>query len=291
MKPKTILLIQLLTFSVFLGRAYQFIFFDIPFRSLFWDERLMTPIVQRFGLSWNDYITNLKIAQNQELIIQIIGIFLLFFAIAALFSHYHKKWLNRLFISGSVILFGLSLLYWKEHFYYIGQLIEYAIQCSTPIFLVLFLKYQAIDKIPKLFIFSLKLVIALTFIGHGLYAFGVYPIPGNFVQMCLDVFLLDDFQAKVFLKTAGILDFLAVALLFIPKTAKIGIWYCIIWGFLTAFARIVANFDFNIPFISLHQWLWETVVRLPHGGLPLFLLNLNRNLFRASGQIPQNTKV
>ncbi len=269
---KPILLIQILTFSVFMGRAYQFIFFDIPFRSLFWDENLMTPIVQTFGISWNSYINDLEIAANQELIIQIIGCFFLFLAICIVVIHRYKKWLVRLLTLGSVLLFCLSLLYWKEHFYYIGQLIEYTIQWSTPIFLILFLKYQNDSRFPNSTIFLLKVVIAMTFIGHGLYAFGVYPIPGNFVQMCLDVFPLDDFQAKVFLKTVGVLDFLAVALLFVPKFERVGIWYCIIWGFLTAFARIVANFDLDIPFVSLHQWLWETIVRLPHGGIPLLLL-------------------
>lgn len=277
---KTIRLLQLLTFSIFIGRAYQFIFFDIPFRSLFWDEDLMTSIVQLFGFSWNDYITNLEIAQNQEFIIQVIGIFLVFTAITTFFSHYNKKWLNRFLVFGSFILFCLSLLYWKEHFYYIGQLIEYSIQWTTPILLVLFITYQnRKEKFTQLVIIT-KIVIALTFIGHGLYAFGVYPIPGNFVQMCLDIFLLDDFQATIFLKTVGILDFIAATLLFIPKVDKVGIWYCIIWGFLTAFARVIANFDINIPWLSLHQWLWETIVRLSHGGIPLVLLLSIRHQIR-----------
>jgi hypothetical protein len=269
---KTIRLLQFLTFSIFIGRAYQFIFFDIPFRSLFWDENLMTSIVQLFDLSWNDYINNLEIARTQESMIQVIGGFLVFAAIATFFSHYNKKWLNRFLSFGSFILLCLSLLYWKEHFYYFGQLIEYSIQWTTPILLVLFINYQNRKEKFHQFVLITKIVIALTFIGHGLYAFGVYPVPGNFVQMCLDVFLLDDFQATLFLKTVGILDFIAAALLFIPKVDKVGIWYCIIWGFLTAFARIIANFDINIPWLSLHQWLWETIVRLSHGGIPLVLL-------------------
>ncbi len=269
LKSKSILLIQLLTFSVFIGRAYQFIFFDIPYRSLFWDENLMTPLVEYFGLSWNQYINNLEIAQNQELIIQIIGFFLLGLAVLSMFSHYKKRWINRLLLIGAVILFTLSLLYWKEHFYYVGQLIEYTIQWTTPIGLVFFINKTLKHNSQIVFI---KTVIALTFIGHGFYAFGFYPVPGNFVQMCLDAFPFSEIQAIHFLKIIGGLDFLAAILLFTPKTVKVALWYCIIWGFLTAFARVVANFDILIPWLSLQQWLWETIVRLPHGGIPLFLL-------------------
>jgi len=78
-------------------------------------------------------------------------------------------------------------------------------------------------------------------------------------------FHLSDSQALWWLKVAGVIDFIAAAALFIPALMRPAIWYCIVWGTLTAFARIVSNFSFDLPLDSLHQWLHETIFRLPHG--------------------------
>ena len=234
----------------------------------------MTPVVKLFGMTWESYISNMEIAYMQESIMQIIGVFYLVLGVLVFFAKAERKWIKTLLWIGSFFLFCLSLLYWKEQFYRIGQLVEYTIQWSTPILLIF-----AIYRLPNNFNFRLlmKIAIALTFIGHGLYAFGYYPTPGNFMQMTIDMFAMNDGQAAIFLKTVGALDFVAAIGIFFPILWKSSIIYCIIWGFATAFARIVANFDMQIPIETLHQWLYETVYRLPHGGIPLLLLFLMRD--------------
>ncbi|MFK7950331.1 MAG: hypothetical protein AB8G11_22270 [Saprospiraceae bacterium] len=272
---KELLLLQILAATVFFGRAWQHLFWDVPFRTLLWDEGWITPIVQRFGMTWEDYISNMEIAAWQEIIMQVVGVFYLILGLLVFFANKvsgqakaKRKWIKSLLWIGSFFLFCLSLLYWKEQFYRIGQLIEYTIQWSTPIFLIVAIYHSSNNFNFRLLI---KIAIALTFVGHGLYAFGYYPTPGNFMQMTIDMFAMNDTQASIFLKTVGTLDFVVAVGLFFPKFWKPSIIYCIIWGFATAFARIVANFDVQIPMETLHQWLHETVYRLPHGGLPLLL--------------------
>jgi hypothetical protein len=266
-------LLKIITISVLLGRAWQHLFWDVPFRALLWDESLMTSVVKMLGMSWQDYITNLEIAYQQEFVVQMIGVFYLLLIVFIFFIKAEKRWIKWLLWLSSVFLFALSLLYWKENFYRIGQLIEFTLQTTTPIFLI-FAIYKTQNT--TAFRFWLKVAIAFTFVGHGLYAFGYYPVPGTFVQMVLDMLVLNDGQAATLLKVMGVLDFAVAIGLFLPFVWKFSVWYCIIWGFATAFARIVANFDSFAPIQSLHQWLPETIYRLPHGGIPLFLWFLMR---------------
>ncbi|NJN78538.1 MAG: hypothetical protein HC803_09635 [Saprospiraceae bacterium] len=242
-----ILILKILTISVLLGRAWQHLFWDVPFRALMWDESLMTPVVKMFGMSWQDYIMNLEIAYQQEFVMQVIGVFYLILIVFIFFVNAARKWIKPFLWLSSFFLFALSLLYWKENFYRIGQLIEYTIQWTIPIFLI-FAIYKTQNTTQ--FRFWLKIAIALTFIGHGLYAFGYYPVPGKFVQMILDMLALNDGQATMLLKVMGVLDFVVAIGLFLPFFWKISIWYCVLWGFATAFARIVTNFDAMMPMES-----------------------------------------
>ncbi len=273
-------LLRILAATVFFGRAWQYLFWDVPFRTLLWDEGWMTAVVNFFGMSWEAYISNMEIVVWQDIVIQIIGVFYLVLGLFGLFAtevsgqaSAKRRWIKSLLWIGSFFLFCLSLLYWKEQFYRFGQLVEYTIQWSTPILLIL-----AIYRLPNNFYFRflIKIAIALTFIGHGLYALGYYPTPGNFMQMTIDMFAIDDGQASVFLKTVGILDLVVALGIFIPYVWKPAVIYCVVWGFATAFARIVINFDTQMPIETLHQWLHETVYRLPHGGIPLLLWLLMR---------------
>ncbi len=267
-------LLQIFTASIFIGRGWQHLFWDVPFRELLWDEHLMTPVIQFFGSTWNTYISNLQITYWLDFSVQIIGVFYLFLGGAVFAVAPNRLWIKNLIWISSFFLFCLTLLYWKEHFYRIGQLIEYTLQWATPILLIIAV-YHTKNNVKLRF--WIKITVALTFMGHGLYALGYYPIPGSFIQMILDVFALNNSEAATFLMLIGILDFVVTLGLFLPKVWQFSVWYCILWGFATAFARIIANFDLNMPLESLHQWFYETIYRLPHGGIPLLLWFLMRD--------------
>jgi hypothetical protein len=269
---REILGLKILVICLFLGRAYQGIFFDLPLRTFLWDEALLKGVVTWLtGDTWQNYVTNKSM--NTDSIINTIGwsIGVFWVGCAALVLLFQEKraWLRYIFYIGAVSLICLALLYWKEKFKAAGQLFEYASQISAPLVLV----YVVLNGMntPR-FRLVLKLVIATTFICHGLYAIGYYPQPGIWIQWCMDTFYFPtDESAQLFLKVMGILDFAAAALLFFRPTFPIAIWYCILWGFMTALARVWCNFYLEFPLNSLHQWGYQTLLRLVHGGLPLLL--------------------
>ena len=57
---RILFIVQLATFAVLVGRGYQFIFWDAPYRALFFDEALLSPIINLTGSSWKDVVTNLE---------------------------------------------------------------------------------------------------------------------------------------------------------------------------------------------------------------------------------------
>ena len=90
-------------------------------------------------------------------------------------------------------------------------------------------------------------MIGITFLSHGLYAFGFYPVPGNFIDMTISIFGISETEARTFLWIAGIIDVLILPLLFVNKMLKIVVIYSVFWGFLTALARVFANFSIDFP--------------------------------------------
>ena len=93
---------------------------------------------------------------------------------------------------------------------------------------------------------------------------------------------------KLFLKIMGILGFVVAGLIFWKLTFPVAVWYCIVWGTLTALARIIANVYWASFSEDLHQWWFETLYRFVHGGLPLFLWWLSR--LQASGDSLGNSQ-
>ncbi len=258
-------ILRILVFFVFIGRAWQHLFWDVPFRELLWDEEKMSGIVAfLFKTDWAIYISSPSVNFWIDNTSVVWGVFYIICAVATLLFSEQRKWLGGWLIAGSVSLFLLSLLYWLEKFMSIGQLLELTLQVGSPLILYFFIKKPSFDTL-----FFIKIIIALTFIGHGSYALGWYPVPAHFVQMMIDGFGVNEVNALLFLKIVGVVDIIAAIGLFVPALIRVSLWYCIIWGILTAFARLVANWDMNIPLETLHRWWFEVAFRLVHGGIPL----------------------
>ena len=275
-----LLLIQIArisTFFIFIGRAYQHIFRDAPYRALLWSEDLLSGIVENlFHITWEEYVTDLTIADNIYLGIKVVGVFYLFCAIFTIFANISYKILGRLFLLGGAFgLTILALLYSKEKFFHVGQFFEYAIQILSPVILYLLLFTEV--EIKRIRLLAL-IAIALTFSCHGLYAIGYYPRPGTFITMTMNILPLSEPSAHTLLKIAGIMDFVIAIGIFIPKTSFISLIYAFIWGLLTALARVVGHFYIDFLWDTIHQWLWEMIIRLPHGLIPLFVIVLDRKL-------------
>lgn len=269
--PKSLL--KLCVIFIFLGRAYQYLFYNAPFRALLWDENLLKPLVeQMFNTNWNAYVTDLSIDKYIQASIKTNGLLYLVAAICTAFiDKSNARYLKYPIMIGGFLLALLSFLTLKERFFQYGQFFEHAIQVGIPFLLLHVIRKDGFTFQIK---FILKVLIGLTFISHGLYAFGYYPIPGHFIDMTINGLGVSENMAIAILKTAGILDFAISILIFLPRTYKYALWYAFIWGILTAFARIVAGFNADFIFASLHQTVYLTLYRLPHGLIPLLLLIL-----------------
>lgn len=174
----------------------------------------------------------------------------------------------KVFKMVSFLLAFLAFCYWKDKFYQIGELMEYALQVGVPLFFI-----WAVQPEKKGLETWMLAATAITFVGHGLYAVGFHPRPGHFSSMVINAFGIGDAWASQFLTLMGVLDFVAAAMLFLPGKWKIpALWYCVVWGFVTAFARLWVNFFPEFWMESLHQWFYEFLYRGPHFLVPLALL-------------------
>jgi len=266
-----LLLLKTSVFLIFIGRAWQHLFWDAPYRSFFWDENLLKPFIEgAFNIPWKDYVTSTKTDDFIQNCIRGNGFLYLLASLCPLtISKNNQKWLQIPIFIGGISLVLLSILLTKEKFYHIGQFFEHSIQFGLPFVFLLYFK----NPLWKNFVLILKILVAITFFSHGLYAFGFYPVPGKFVDMVIQIFGISEDIAIIFLYIAGIMDFIvAIILLFIPKVIKYALWYAVAWGLLTAFARVVANFYIAFPWQSIHQNLYETVYRIPHGLTPFLIL-------------------
>jgi len=267
-KNTVLFLLKLSCFCVFIGRAYEHLFWDAPFRSLLWDQKLLSPIVEGvFNTNWKDYVTSPFADKTIQTIMKINGAFYAICAIVSLSIHENsKKFFKVILGTGGVFLFFLALLLTKSKFYHVSMFFEHSIQFGAPFVLLYLLKVK--QDFTKL-VMPLKVIIALTFVSHGVYAIGtVYPLPGNFVTMTLNILPVTENLAKSLLYVAGLLDFVAAILIFVPKVSRVALLYAAFWGIVTAFARVLSGLTYEVSLLTLHQYLFATVYRIPHGLIP-----------------------
>ena len=260
-----------------LGYAWQHLFFDVPYPILLWDEGLLQPCAQFFGIEWSVWTDTIFSYDHITIFAKCVGLLFIFTAIFILFLRDKININTRLLsiryfdflllLSGCILLF-ISFLSCKDQYYRPVQFLEYSLQ--WPLVFVLYMYNTLISRqlVKKILI----ALIVFTFASHGLYALNLYPIPTSFINMGINILQLDEQTTRTFLKIMGGLDLFFCALLFVPKLQKTALVYCIIWGFLTALARICAN-------INLHDWGYtfgrygfEFLIRTPHFLIPLCLL-------------------
>jgi len=263
-------ILRLATVLLFAGRAWQHLFWDAPFRALLWDQDIMEGIILSLrGGTWQEFVTS----ENTDRFIRILTLsFGFFYSVMAMLSLFVSKGMRKLtwlYVLSSFFLAFLAFLYCKEKFYHMGQFFEYAIQILLPVLFI----YRTTGRIePSKLTLFLKVATALTFSAHGLYAIGFYPQPGVFIDMAIQIFNMSEPHVKIFLKVAGVLDFVISILIFIPRVSKYALLYAVVWGGLTALARTWAYFELDFIMQSLHQHLYQTLYRVPHMLVPLAAL-------------------
>ena len=272
MRQKIFLLLQIATFCVFAGRAYQHLFWDAPFRSILWSEAWMSWFVEGvWGMEWTDYVRS---AETNTMIDNLTinhGYFYAFCAVVTAFIRILPKLVRPILLLGAASLILLAFMYTKEKWFHFGQFFEYSLQIGSPILLWFMLRDENLPS--KKFIKIMKVLIGVTFVCHGLYALNYYPRPGNFVQMCMSILGIGEETAFSFLNFAGIMDFAIAIGIFLPRKVAIPLLiYACIWGLGTSIARVWANFYAEFWVDSLHQWIGATVMRMPHFLVPVGVL-------------------
>lgn len=266
---RTTRLLIIACICLFAGRAVQHLFQDIPIRILLWDQLLMERVVNAFGITWDEYIQNPQWDQRIQLLIKVFGLIYLtclVFAISLLSRSPKITRYSSILVVGAFFLFLLSAIYFMDKFFRLGELMEYTCQWISPLLLYLLL-HNKISEYQS--VWAMRLAVVFTFTGHGLYAIGFYPIPGNFIDMIIMSLGVTQSTAEIILTTAGWLDFILSLLVLLPYTYRYAALYAFAWGALTAFARIWANFDADFSGQSFYQWLPEVLVRVPNAILPL----------------------
>ena len=266
-------LIQWSAVAVFVGRGWQHIYWDAPYRELFWDEAWLKWLVEGvFATTWRDYVTSPAVDRAIQGVITGTGSFYGLCALAAIFVQRLGRFGRVLLWLGSANLVLLAALYCKEQFFFAGQFFEYALQFSAPAFLALLSRSDGLEPRPHL-VLGMKLAIALTFSCHGLYALGFYPLPGSFMEMTINTLPVGESGARRFLAVAGTLDILLSILIFMPgRVGRLALAYAVLWGLATTMARFLAYFHWPYADSWLLTWLHELILRLPHFLIPLALL-------------------
>jgi hypothetical protein len=282
--PFNLRILRITTFLLFIGRAWEHIYWEGPFRNFFYNPHGFGKV-----LEWSTGSTLQDIYRDhfyEYLIDNIsigIGIIYALSGVAALFYSPSRRVLKWTICLG---VFCLALTFYgffvDKHYLY-GTLLEYSAQFVTPI---IFLWYCNGYGAGRALIVS-KIAIAITFIYHGLFAIGYYPQPGNFTDMLIIGFGIQEDMARAALTNIAWMDFLFAGVVLIPfnilyrkevlsKVLKVIfitlLSYAVFWGFMTSIARFYIHFDSQFIWQSFEGFFHEFLVRLPHGVFPMIIL-------------------
>ncbi len=276
-------LLQISAIATFVGRGFQYFFRDVPLRVVLWDEEFLSPILAMFGIAWQSYTTNPQTEQNILFFQKSIGIV---FFLAAIFVFFQEKINNSLLKKTSkfIVIFGvlnlvfLAFCYSKDHFFHLGQFFEYAIQVGCCVAMlsptlkgdgVMQIKLTTNFQFAVSLIFCLKILCALTFSCHGLYAMNVYTTPVEYISMMMNGFALEEKMAKNALLYIGIVDIVVSILIFFPKKiASAALYYMAFWGFLTCIGRIYGYYHEGLFLVVLEQYWFHALYRIGHFLVP-----------------------
>ena len=248
---------------------------DSPIRGLVWKEDWWSGILeQQTNLTWIEFakisdpwITNL---------LATLGIILMVLAIVPWLPFKATKWrrVRWLLVPATLILVLDSVARWVDMEFDFGMAIEHLLQMLAPIALLIATGQK---ERKKLWIGLVTVGVALTFVGHGLYAVGFHPVPLSYQTMTMKLLRCEQDFAMVFLQVVGWLDFVAAACLVFRPLRSVGLIYMVGWGLATALARVFSH----LSLAGLDPWMAETLVRTSHWLLPLILLGAIWKLDRA----------
>lgn len=263
-------ILRLSVLLVLIGRGYQHLFFALPytiFHSDGHENAFLAYISEGFQV-----LTDLSGLTPQvwwSLFGIAVGLFFIITAALIYWPNVSYRITHPILIISSILLFFLSFTYFLAKGFHVGQWVEYTSQTIAPLLIVLVQRGIATQK----FLILLKIAIACTFVGHGLFALGVHPIPDNYLEMVGANLGVNASQAKDLLFAAGVLDVMVGIGIFLPTYGHWFLSYAVWWGFITSLARVTTQISlYGLSFITLHESLFKFLFRTPHFLFALIVL-------------------
>ncbi|WP_417745874.1 hypothetical protein [Rosistilla oblonga] len=259
-------------FLCFAGWTWVHYYWEGPYGVLLWHDATFE-FATRMGLTWEEFVGD---GINDGFVQQWIAkLWWLYLACTLLtLTVRQKSWLQMVgLVLGSGLLVVLSYAAYVASQNQLPMFIEHGGQMLSPILLVMAL---ALGVRHRATVITAIVAVILTFAGHGSYALGLWPTPGNFYAMTTLILGVEYPTAQTMLRIAGVLDFVVCIGICIPYLRRPAALYASIWGFLTAIARPVAGMSCGLNYWGADQYLHEAVLRAPHCLIPLYLFLLWR---------------
>ncbi|GAB5559348.1 MAG: hypothetical protein SynsKO_09950 [Synoicihabitans sp.] len=287
--PSDTLLISILRWSAgmcLLGWAWAQLYWEGPYGILLWNPATFA-WAEQWGISWEVFVGS---GYNDGLVQQWLSVFGWFYVLGAVVSFLARrdsKVMLGVLLGCTGLLAVLSYAKFLSAQRQLPMFVEHGAQMLSPALLVLaFLlgvRHRATVTVAMVGFIA-------TFAGHGYYAIGWLPTPGNFHAMTSLVLGVEYETANVILRVAGILDFVICVGVLIPAVRIYAALYGAVWGLLTALARPVAGMSMDLNYWGGDQFIHEGVLRFPHFMLPLFLFLLWRRTEPQpdSSELPDN---
>ncbi len=271
-------LLQTAALAVLAGYAWLSFSGKLPYSTLLWNEYLLSDTIHALtGLGWSEYATGWVALRGMEWLGWIGGIiFLLAFVAVLVGGRLH--WGKYLVFTSVILLLLVAVLHGVDKIFFIVQFAEYTLQWGS---LLLWYSAERSQERNLRHIYTWgAAAAAATFAAHGLYALNIFPRPGHFTAMTMQILHVSEGAAATFLSIMGALDLVAALAVLLPWTLarRISLVYMIVWGLLTAIARYAAHVHFQLPWWprALQEWTPEVLIRFPHFLAPLSLWYLKK---------------
>jgi len=185
------------------------------------------------------------------------------------------------FSIASLNLAWISWTDWTSSGRGVGQFLGHAAQFFTPMLLCFVIRLNAKQGWTKGIDGFARRGLAFTLFSHGLFAYGYtsyiwilhHQPPSQLIKIVQIGLGTEELTtAAGFLRTMGIIDFVAAVCVLIPWTRIPALIYMVAWGFVAALTRTWVYFDPADAIDSLNRWVPEFLIRTPFFLLPLLLL-------------------
>lgn len=255
--------------ACFAGWAWQHLRWSVPYDAILWNPDHAGWVAGLLGVSWEIYVAEVVTDRRILFFGRAVGLVLAASAVVAVTARRDSLGqLTCLGVGGAVLTLASGCLY-LDAGRVLATFVEHGGQMLSPVVLILALWRGPRDRWT---VGVAVLAFWSTFAGHGTFAVGWTPTPGDFYGLVTGILGLGENAADIFLKTVGVFDFAVCVGVLVPCLRCSCLAYAAVWGLLTALARPVAGMSFGASWWGADQFLHEAVLRAPHVSLPLFLL-------------------